>query len=86
MNIIIKTETEYDRMVNMICLTGRIPTACIDMMCADAHAQIMRSVANDLTRQERQMMRDMEIFRERKADRETFTISWLEYEETWLVD
>lgn len=70
--------SEYDKCIEMLCITGKMPVGLYDSVCAEAHKQIYRA---DKINKETQADRDRLIFGERKSAKDDYYSAWLDLEE-----
>lgn len=72
----------YDKMIDMLCYTGRIPVNCMDALCNEARHQIYTS--NNRAYDDFKRDREVTLFAERDAFERDFKSQWLDFVENNL--
>lgn len=77
----------YDRIIDMLCLTGKMPLAMVESVCNYARKSINNALAiADGDHQSRQEQRDATIFGDIVSFKNDYRSAWLDYEEEWACN
>lgn len=77
---------EYDRIIDMLCLTGKMPVNLFDKVTEYARQSIASAIAMADEKETRRARRDREIFGEIADFKASYKSEWLDYEEEWLCN
>lgn len=76
-----KNEIEYNKCIDMLCATGKMPVTLYDALCQEASRQIKSAYVMSL--EPTKVHRELEIFGERKSAKEDWQSAWFDYELTY---
>ena len=77
----------YDRIIDMLCLTGRIPLSMIEDVCNYARKSIDNALTTaDGTRIERKERRDQELFGDIASFKQQYRSAWYDYENEYAYN
>ena len=80
-------DKEYDKIIDMLCLTGKMPLNMIDAVCRHAYNMINRSVADaDGDRKSRQIQRNKSIFGDIVSFKNDYRSAWYDYENEYAYN
>lgn len=72
--------SNYDKIINMLCITGKMPVNLMDAVCEEAHRQINCALNLAQNIRSKQEERERLIFSERAKDIKNYKSEWLDYE------
>ena len=80
-------EKQYDEIIDMMCLTGKIPVNIIDSVCEYAKQSILTALkVADGTPESRKAKREELLFGEIASFRSDYKSAWLDYEMENMVN
>lgn len=80
-------DKEYDKIIDMLCLTGKMPIQMIDNVCDYARKSINNALAlADGDRKSRIEQRNATIFGDIASFKKDYRSAWLDYENEWACN
>ena len=80
-------DSVYDSIIDMLCLTGKMPLNIMDSVCEYAHSMITTSMRiADGDRQSRKERRNHELFGDILSFKNDYRSAWFDYENEYAYN